>query len=628
MAILCDNKSLPLSIAFTHGNDAQDKQFHILYPSANLIKKESHIEICENLNIGIKFYIDSPEHFDEDARIEIQTAVYNESTDTQETFVFSLSHNQEINWMFQSSDEEIFPWRMGTYLIKVYYLGHFYTLNFFVKPLYLSIEQVNAVYNFLESKIEGIIYDIVYSNKSLTVNVDDILTNWYYDYARYMISHKEAILYYLYTLEKQPVSNLIGGNQASSIQGQMNRKSIQWCYTNKGLSKNNGNNEQTYFYNRIKSINYNLKDNQWIKNVLSHWSSEINHVLDVLSTNNSNIQRELKTQNQERLELENRKLYLNQRRDVAKTAKIDIYVQISNNNQNIKKNTQIASQLENWIIHIRSIYSRIIQLLNNSFLSEVDRGISKPVLKSNIYYQLNTLYDNSKKIQIDKGHKESYVKILKPFWQIYEYYCLFTVIDGLRKMGFSVTSGLEQNLFQQFHQNLIKEGTCVVLENEKAIVHCWYDKYHGDMFRAEQTGELFYTGQEKKRPDIKLDLYEKKEDGSLLFRSCLIFDAKFRKLSNMHSNDYATKTYHQLTSYYSFFYRGRNTNTGRGAVVKQVICLYGSERNDPTKKEIGPLLYIKLFPIIDEYNVIYIKGEKELFEELEIWLDDLALLPI
>ncbi|MFD9626647.1 hypothetical protein [Peribacillus muralis] len=624
MAILCNNKELPVTIAFNHGNE--DKTFHVLYPSAHLVRKNSLIEIYEGLKTGVKFYVDAPEHFDENASIEIQSSIYNESTDTQETFVFPLSDKPEINWMFQSRDDEIFPWRMGTYLIKIHYLGQSYTLGIFVKPLYLSVEQVHTVHDYLESKIEGIIYDLVYSNKSLS-DVDNILNNWYYDYARYMMNQKESILFYLYSLEKQPVANLIGSNEVSSIQGQLNRKSIQWSQTSKGMSKNSGSSVENYFYNRVKNINYNLKENQWIKNILLKWSSEINHVLEVISSSYASVQKELKNLKNNRIELEKRKFYLNQRRDVARTTKIDVFAQITITDQNIQKNTQIASQQESWIIHIRSIYSRIIHLLNNSFFSVVERGTTKPVLKSNSYYQLNTLYDNSKKIERDQGDKERYIKVYKPFWQIYEYYCLFSVIDGLIKMGFNVKRGLEQNLFEQYHQSLIKDGSCIVLESETAVVHCWYDKYHGDIFTAQENGDQFYTGQEKKRPDIKLDLYEKQEDGSLLFRSCLIFDAKFRKLANLHRNDYATKTYHQLISYYSFFYRGKNTNSGKGAVVKQVICLYGSERNEAVKTEVDPLLYIKLFPVIDENNKVQTRGEEELLEEIKIWLDDLVVLP-
>ncbi|UOK56122.1 hypothetical protein MGI18_13840 [Bacillus sp. OVS6] len=472
--------------------------------------------------------------------------------------------------------------------------------------------------------MEGIIYDLVYSNKSMSENNEEVLTNWYYDYARYMMNHKESILYFLYSLEKQPVSNLISSNNVSTIQGRINKKSFQWDQTSRGLSKNSGNNTgQTYFYNRIKKINYNLKSNQWIKNILLIWSTEINHVIEVISNSHLNVQKEINSLKQQQVGIEERRTYLNQKRDVAKSEKIDLFVKIKNLEKNIQDNIKIATQQDNWIIQIRSIYSRMIHLLNNSFLEEVDRGIGKPVLKSNSYYQINTLYENSKKIQKDNGDKQRYIKILKPFWQIYEYFCLFTVIDSLRKIGYKVTSGFEQSFVELYHQSMIPPNTLIRLESDNAVIDCWYDKYHGNIFTAQQNNELFYTTQEKKRPDIKLDLYEKQEDGSLLFKNCLIFDAKFRKLANMHNNDYETTTYEQLTSYYSFFYLGKNRKSGRGNVVEQVICLYGSEKTEAIKKVVDPLLYIKLFPIIQEDNEVQIKGEKELLEEIETWLDDL-----
>lgn len=621
MAIRCNGKNLPITIGINHGT-GNDKFFTQIYPFDAYIKQDSYIELYEGLNTGIKFFADSPEYFDQDARIEIQTSLY-DSSDTQETLVYPLTLEPTLNWIHKQSNGQIFPWRMGTYFIQIYYKGQTYTTGFFVRPLYLSTEQVHSVHHYLESKIEGIIYDLIYSNESLTEQEENILSNWYYDYARYIINHKESIYYFLLVLENQPLSNLTSRNEVSLIPGRMDRRSIKWSATNKGIAKNSGIGEETYYFNRVKKVDYNHSANRWMKNILSNWSSDLHHVIETISNSHTAVQKNLYSLRQKIISLHERKEYLSTKREVSKTTKIDIWSQISIVEKEIQKHYEISSQQEIWITQLRSIFSRMIYLLNNSFLNEIERGKVKPILKKNNYYQLNSIYEKSKLFQQAEGENKRYVKILKPFWQIYEYYCLFTVIDSLKKNGFRIKQGFDPNFVELYHQSHIPPETFFELENDKAVIHCWYDKYHGDKFAAEQKGELFFAGQEKKRPDIKLDLYEKQENGELLFRSCLILDAKFRKLSNMHNSDYATTTYQQLTSYYNFFYLGTNRKSRRGQVVHEVICLYGSEKEAEVKKMVEPLLYIKLFPEIKENGEIETKGEKEVLEELHYWLEDL-----
>ncbi|MEI4802939.1 nuclease domain-containing protein [Bacillus sp. FJAT-51639] len=623
MAIRYKDKKIPFSISFTH-NDVEEKRFHHLYSSNEYTHQESNIEIFEGLRVGIKFYADSPEDFDEEARIEVQTSLYDE-TDNQVTFTFSLSNTcDEVYWIYQNKDEENFPWRMGTYLMKVYYKGSSYILGFFVKPLYLSTEQVYAVHQYLESKIEGVIYDLVYSKQSMSQEKNNVLTNWYYDYARYMLDQKELIFYLLLSLEKHPLSNLLGENEISVIPGKLDQNSIRWSCTVKGLAKNNGLGNQTYYYNRVKKVDYNNKPNQWIKSILSRWSAELHEVIGAISNSYLVVKKDLNKLMQQQNELYQKKEYLHRQREVARPTKINVYSLITITEENIQKNRQIANQQEIWIEQLRSMYSRIVYILNNTFFTSVDYGKNKPILKSNNYYKLNDIYEKAKNIQKDAGDKKRYIKVLKPFWKIYEYYCLFTVIDCLMKLGYTSKREFNPNFEELYYQSMIPEGTCFEFENEKSVIHCWYDKYHGDKFAAEKSGDAFFTTQEKCRPDIKLDLYEKQEDGNLLFKSCIIFDAKFRKLANMHNNEYATTTYHQLTSYYQFFYSGKSGARRRNrTVVDQVICLYGGAKNEALRKEVPPILYIKLFSFAQENGEWQTKGEEEVLEELEDWLDDL-----
>ncbi len=620
MALQCNGETLPFNLVISH-NFGGEKKFKNIFPYKAYTIQNDYIDISEGLNTAIKFYVDDPIHFDENAKIEVQTSLY-DSSDARENLKYPLSLGPNINWIYQHSSNEVFPWRMGIYYIQIYYKGKVYTTGFRVKPLHLTLNQVQSVHNFLENKIEGIIYDLMYSKESLKDHDGKILTNWYYDYARYISSQKEAIIYFLRSIEKKPITQLISENRIKLFQGRMNRKSIQWSNTSRGISKNGGIGGEIYFYNQIKKVDYNHKANQWMKNLLSSWSSDLHVVIEEISKNQSNMQKNLKLLRVTLKELESRKSYLSKMSEVSTTTKIDVYAQIQISKEKIQRHSEIIIRQETWIIKLRSVFSRIILLLNSPAFREIERGRIKPQLKDPNYFNLNLIYENSKLHQNRESNTTQYVKVLKPFWQLYEYYCLFSVMDILKNMGFSSNNEFQPDFIDMYHQNLIPSETLFEVENERAVIHCWYDKYHGDKFSAEEKGELFFAGQEKKRPDIKLDLYEKKENGELLFISTIILDAKFRKLSNMHNNDYATKTYQQLTSYYNFFYLGANRKNRRGQVVQQVICLYGSEKGKQIKKTVEPLLYIQFFPRFEDNGDIKTQGEHELKEELGYWLED------
>ncbi|RKJ68160.1 hypothetical protein D7X33_24510, partial [Butyricicoccus sp. 1XD8-22] len=184
------------------------------------------------------------------------------------------------------------------------------------------------------------------------------------------------------------------------------------------------------------------------------------------------------------------------------------------------------------------------------------------------------------------------------------------------------TEGFHPQMLDQFYENKIPSGHKFTLENSNSIIHVWYDKYHAHSNNeASEKGELFFTNLLKKRPDIKMDVYKKVDNGDLLFKDSIVIDAKFRKLQSIYSKDYVKDTFDQLISYNQFFYSGENRMyNSRGSIVNRVICLYASEDGTAVKQVEQPITFIKLFPEIKDESVIEV-GKKELKEEFIEWLD-------
>jgi hypothetical protein len=615
MATHYNGKVLPFRICFVYSN-GNEVEIEKVWKPEKLWSFEQFVTINENWSTGIQFFVENEADFDDKAYLKIQTSLFDEE-DTQKVLKYPLTKEPTIQWIYseQESESENYPWRMGAYLIDIYYNSEKYTTGFMVHPTHLSREQVEKIHSYLEEKIEGIIYDFIYSNLTFSrVLSDDFSSQWYYDYARYMKENKEKIIYCLSLIEKYPSTKIVGNYKLSPLIGKQDRKSIQWALTK----------SKTQFFNKIKQENIETSANEWMKHILESWKMEIHDVTLIIQQKQLRLQEDLLKLKADFLQLEERLSQLEQKQNAARSHIIDTKNLLKKIENDIKQKEQIDKQHHQWLHCLNLLESNIGYSLTQGFLSQVKRGYIRPLLKRNPYYLLDLMYEETKKIKQEKGEKKRLIKILKPTWLIYEYFCLFQTLDVLKELGFSIIEGFSPQMIDLYYENKIPEGSRFVLENEKAVIYVWYDKHHAHTAEeAKKKGEYFYTHMVKKRPDIKLDIFKKEKNQKLLFKDSVVIDAKFRRLQSLYTSEYMNKTYEQLISYNTFFYRGENRMfKSRGSIVNRVICLYGSEAGSEIKSIKEPITFIKLFPIIDG-EIIHITGKNELKEELLEWIDEL-----
>lgn len=177
-----------------------------------------------------------------------------------------------------------------------------------------------------------------------------------------------------------------------------------------------------------------------------------------------------------------------------------------------------------------------------------------------------------------------------------------------------------------FHEDGIKEGTCVILEHEKlGQMHVWYNKLLPFTPEdAHRQGESFYLFGGHRWPDIRVDYFVKDADGGIQYsQHSIVADAKLTKFRYLHNADgLPTNTHGQLMTYRMVSYV-----TNPRPVVDRVLCLYSGmgEPREPLR-DIYPITFIQLMPDLYDNEVIF--GYGELRETMESWLKDDIRVPL
>ncbi|RNA68552.1 hypothetical protein [Alteribacter keqinensis] len=623
MAILCNGQKLPLKLSFYFRPNKEEEVTQVWKPNS-MNGQKNFITIKENWYVGIKFYCENKEDYCDEARVSLQTSLYDQD-DNQQKLTYSLSNKDEIKWIYNKdiSKDTVYPWRMGSYFIDIEYRGERFSTGFIVLPTHLTVEQIYTIHNFLESKSEGIIYDLIYSTPSLSKVIEEPTSNqWVYDYARLMEDVKDKILYSLYEIDKSPSTQLENVYKISPKQGRLGIKSVKWECRGKSSFKNK---------NKCESVN--TPPNQWLVHILQKWKNRISEVKKILLKNHVMLEDELIRISDEIEEINVKKVKLKTHSNAAKSTFYHYENLLTKYTKNIKKNESLYLQHEKWINTLELLEGKMGFMLTKSFLKYTERGFRRPFLKRNSYVNIDSMYEESYKIRKDDGYQKRMLKILKPTWHIYEYYCLFKTLDSIKCLGYRLVDGIGLSFLNLFQENNVPEGHRFVFENENSIIHVWYDKYHAHTEKeAIEKEEYFFTHQNKKRPDIKIDVFKKDEERGLLFKDSVVIDAKFRKLSSIYSQNYVKEAHSQLSAYHSFFYCGDNRlSNSYGTAVNRVICLHASGNEDKPRQILRPITYINLFPYLEQggeelvNNSINDMGAEELREELKEWLSELTI---
>lgn len=615
MATRYNNQDLPLSFYFEDRFQRQNEVLE-LWENKEDMRIEKFPVIKENSIIGVKFFVSKEEEHDPESYCSIQTNLYDQMDERMEIKQFLGIGLSEKKWIYQGKDNEEYPWRMGVYFLEVYYKGKRYWGGINVLPRHLDENQVSEIHSYLNEQVQDIIYDFIYSSKKFSNNEKSVLPKyWYYDYASKIAERFEEFMYIMTAIEKNPANQILSVYIPSVLTKKLDRKSIQWAMSAKGLAKNTGNNQHGFQLNKEKAENINSNENQWVKNIILVWKKDVYNVTTYIKRDFNQYKDKMKEHKEEHSLLCDKKEYLLGKKDTGENTKKNINSQIFMLEKEMKNtNTKIAI-LKKKLDVLSKMESKLIFFLSSPLLKNTVRAKRKPFLKNSKYHRLDSIFEELNKIRKSNGQDSQISSVLKPTWQIYEYFCLFKVIKILTDSGYSIVQGLGEDLLNLYFEDRIQEGTKFILENNDEIIHVWYDHYHAHTEKeALEKGELFYTPNPKKKPDFKIDYFKKTENGKL-FSSSIVMDSKFSELKTIYNHQYRNKTTEQLVGYYHYFCV--LPEAGHRPCIDRVVCLYAGEGNRDVQQINESITYLRFHPAFGEDGP-YLVGEKQLKEILQL----------
>ncbi|WP_310831367.1 hypothetical protein [Paenibacillus pedocola] len=587
---------------FTNSTSRHTQQAQYFWSSQHTPASVSYfISVKENIPLGIRLYAKN-EELPKDTKVIIESSTYDEFGKQKRLTVAETTrdHNEYL-FMPHTGDE--FPWRLGVYFLEVHVGQEVYSAGLMVSPIHLSQEQVQHMHHLLEQEIDGMIYDLIFTQTSTSQEHEILKMKSYYDYVLRLINDKDFLSSSLMQIERNLLSTIETIYKAEAFQGKQDQKSLR-------MNQVKGN---TTNFNKRKRLIIDLPANRWIKHVLLTWKSELLNVSGAIEVDLTQALTTMAKKEEDKRASEMHKQRYFNARDISYEARSAMSRRIYRLADEISRTQREVGVLSRWHDVVQHMIGRIIYILASTDLKNIQDGQQKPQLKEKHYRDISQWVEEGRRVLLGQESAKHIVRVLKPTWKVYEQFVYFQVVELVKRMGFQVSLQVPLDQLRD-----LRSGTCLTLENDKYIIHAWYDRVVDLREDALRTKDQFFSRQII-QPDIRLDLYRKSDVPILL--SCVAMDAKHRKYRSLYNEAYTNEVFTQLSKYLNIFFAGQNTTprNKRSTVVHRVICLYSKDDDANVFQDEQPLIYIQLFPDIENGNII---GSEELYRELSAWFEE------
>ncbi|MCD1257657.1 hypothetical protein B5M42_002235 [Paenibacillus athensensis] len=584
-------------------NDAQ-KALYFWAPHQMPASFSHFTSVKENIPLGIRLYAKSG-CLPGGAKVVLESSTYDEFG-KQKKITIPGTTLDYYEYVFMPNSRDEFPWRLGVYFLEVHIGQDVYGSGILVCPIHLSPEQVQHMHHLLEQEIEGMIYDLIYTQTSTSQEHEILKAKSYYDYVLRLINEKELLNASLMQIERNPLSVIETSYKAGPYQEKQDQKSLR-------MKEVRGHAVEV---NKKKRLTMDLPANRWMKHVLLTWKNVLLSVGAAIETDLTQSLAVMAKKEEEKRASEIRKQQYYNARDISSEAQNSMNGRIHRLATEITIAQREVGVLSRWHETVQQMIGRLIYILVSTDFKDIPRGHHKPPLKERHYRTISEWVEEGRRVLHGRESTRHIVRVLKPTWKVYEQFAYFQVVEILKRMGFRASS---QTALDQLRE--LRSGTQLVLENEEYIIHAWYDRVVDLREDALRAGDFFFSRQVI-QPDIRLDLYQKGNDPFLL--SSVAMDAKHRKYKSLYNQSYTNEVSTQLSKYLNINYAGQNTTSRnrRSSVVHRVICLYSKDDDAEVFHDEQPLLYIQLFPNIEDG---LITGQDELYRELAAWFEETVM---
>lgn len=249
---------------------------------------------------------------------------------------------------------------------------------------------------------------------------------------------------------------------------------------------------------------------------------------------------------------------------------------------------------------VAEVEERLWHWRSRPFLAEVGALEGMPIpttttLKDSRYRVLYRWYRRVEEALVDVDTGEQFQMRTKRTSTLYEYWCLFRVLELFGELGFRLTDGGLGLKLRESNRNrlipVIEPGTVFWLESDRGVrLRVVYDQaLPTTQDEARELGFDLYIANPKNRPDIRVDLFE----GDQPVR-CLVLDAKYRRLSAIWNRAHPEGVY-QLLSYSGNLY---HVARPRQSMTQVAVALYPGSGGDADwqTRESGGIALARMVP--------------------------------
>lgn len=525
-------------------------------------------------------------------------------------YVFT-NENRKILIYEHGKTENAYPWRCGFYEFCIIYQEQRYYGMVKIIPKNLEYDQLEWMHENLNQQINGIMNDSQYFKKS-SATLTQNGTMYFWPIIRFIEANEERLLVAI-----QQFKSKLKRKQKKEYELQRKVKkldftTLRWNLMHPAISnatnltmqpvllEENYLDEIKYAKNKVRKfiltietllafVKYELlKDTKKMEQI-EYQVQDIEKMMQNVVGNGSITEREKAKYRQSKLlkEMELEKL---------KTS--------------VTEKNRITTSLDNlYDVYFREYTLGIFRVTSDSHTSKYPASPSKVFL--NFIHSLS-LFD--KKVK-EYGKKQMLLPVYKPTFLLYEYFVYFSLCSIFLKMGFNNPNDpLDEQILMHIKDDELMDGAFVKLENKYWVIDLVYNEIiEGSPQVSLLKGTNFFSGEESKKPDIRLDFYRKKSNE---YAGSIIFEIKYSPMFNIFQPVGNTKAMEQMYKYWGLKYVER-VNGKLSYVrkpIQEVICLYPGSNVHRKVLEAGCGTYIQFYPKKkgeDHYELI---GEKELMD--------------
>lgn len=219
--------------------------------------------VKENVSLGIRLYSKNGEPLD-GVKMVLETSIYDEHGKQKEMIV-PLTSRDHQEYVYRSQNSTEFPWRLGVYFFEVQLEDKIYSSGISVSPIHLTQEQVQHIHSVLEQEIDGMIYDLIYTQTSTSQEHEILKNKAYYDYVLRLIDQKDQLSSSLIQLERNPLDAIKTAYSIDEFEKKQDHKSLRWKDVRGGQSE----------YNKRKLLSMDIPQNRWMVHILLVWKHEL-----------------------------------------------------------------------------------------------------------------------------------------------------------------------------------------------------------------------------------------------------------------------------------------------------------------------------------------------------------------